>query len=65
MRGMIANHLRFSCLQEGETLSTFLDNLPELLNDTIAHITDAEVDGFVQRSTDAARKAVERYLGCA
>jgi len=61
---MIANHLRISGLQEGETLTTFLDSLPELLNETIAHITSAEVDAFVQRSTEAARKAVERYLGC-
>lgn len=64
MRSMIANHLRISGLQEGETLTTFLDSLPELLNETIAHITSAEVDAFVQRSTEAARKAVERYLGC-
>jgi hypothetical protein len=63
MRGMISNHLRYAGLKEGETLTEFLDNLPTLLDDTIAHITSAEVDGFVQRSTEAARKAVERYLG--
>lgn len=64
MRGMISNHLRFSGLQEGETLGGFLDSLPELLNETIAHITSAEIDAFVQRATDSARSAVERYLGC-
>lgn len=64
MRSMISNHLRFGGLEEGETLSSFLDSLPELLNETIAHITNAEIDSFVQRSTAAARKAVERYLGC-
>jgi hypothetical protein len=64
MRSMIANHLRISGLKEDETLTTFLDSLPELLNETIALITSAEVDAFVLRSTDAARKAVERYLGC-
>jgi hypothetical protein len=64
MRGMISNHLRFSGLEEGETLSGFLDSLPELLDETIAHITSAEIDAFVQRATDAARSAVERYLGC-
>jgi len=64
MRGMISNHLRYSGLQEGETLSGFLDSLPELLDETIAHITSAEVDAFVQRATDAARSAIERYLGC-
>jgi hypothetical protein len=63
-RAMIANHLRYSGLEEGESLSSFLDSLPELLDETIAHITSAEVDAFVQRSTAAARDAIERYLGC-
>lgn len=65
MRGMISNHLRFSGLEEGETLSSFLDSLPELLDETIGYVTSDEIDGFVQRATEAARKAVERYLGCA
>ncbi|MCC7364996.1 MAG: zinc dependent phospholipase C family protein [Dehalococcoidia bacterium] len=64
MRSMIFNHLRFSGLKEGETMTSFLDSLPELLDETIAHITSAEVDGFVQRSSEAAAKAIERYLGC-
>ncbi len=63
-RGMIANHLRYSGLEEGETLTSFLDSLPDLLDETIAHITSAEIDGFVQRSAVAVRSAVERYLGC-
>lgn len=64
-RAMIANHLRYAGLEEGETMERFLDSLPELLDETIAHITDAEVDAFVQRATETARAAVERYLGCA
>ena len=64
MRSMISNHLRYAGLQEGETLGTFLDSLPELLDETIAHITSAEIDAFVQRATASARSAVERYLGC-
>jgi hypothetical protein len=62
MRGMIANHLRFAGLEEGETLSEFLDSLPELLDETIAHITDVELQAFVDRATAAAGVAVERYL---
>ena len=65
MRAMIANHLRFAGLEEGETLKSFLDSLPELLNETIAYVTSAEIVGFIERSTSAARAAVERYLGCA
>lgn len=62
MRGMIANHLRYGGLEEGETLGGFLDALPELLDETIAHVTSGEIDAFLQRSTEAARQAVERYL---
>jgi hypothetical protein len=64
MRSMIANHLRFAGLEEGQSLAAFLDSLPELLNETIAHITDARINGFVQGATEAAAAAVERYLAC-
>lgn len=64
-RAMIANHLRYAGLEEDETLKRFLDSLPELLDETIAHITDAEIDAFLQRATETARAAVGRYLGCA
>ena len=64
MRGMISNHLRIVGLKEEETLAGFLDSLPELLDETIAHITSDEIDSFVQRATDSARSAVARYLGC-
>lgn len=64
MRSMISNHLRFSGLEEGETLSTFLDSLPDLLDETLAHVTNAEVQGFVERSTAAANVVVGRYLRC-
>jgi hypothetical protein len=64
MRSMVTNHLRFTGLEEGESLTGFLDSLPELLDETIAHVTSAEIDAFVQRSTDMARAAVMRYLEC-
>ncbi len=62
MRAMVSNHLRYAGLEEGETLGDFLDSLPELLDATIAHVTDAELDGFVRRSTEIAARAIERYL---
>ncbi|MCA9831659.1 MAG: zinc dependent phospholipase C family protein [Dehalococcoidia bacterium] len=62
MRTMVSNHLRYAGLEEGETLGDFLDSLPELLDATIAHVTDIELDGFVQRSTEVAAAAIERYL---
>lgn len=65
IRGMIANHLRYSGLEEGETLTSFLDSLPELLDETMVLITSAEVEGFVERSLAASAVAIARYLGCA
>jgi hypothetical protein len=64
MRGMIANHLGRAGLEEGETLSDFLDSLPELLDATVAHVTSAEIDSFVERAVDGARRTIARYLGC-
>ena len=64
IRAMIANHLRYAGIEQGETLTGFLDSLPELLDETIAHVTSAGVEDFLGRTTEAARKAVMRYLGC-
>jgi hypothetical protein len=62
MRGMIANHLSRAGMGEGAEASEFLDSLPALLDETIAHVTNAEVDGFIERSLEAAAGAVEAYL---
>ncbi len=64
MRSMMTNHLKFGGVGEGDELRNFLDSLPDLLDETIAHITDAELNAFLERSTDAARSAVARYLAC-
>jgi len=64
MRSMISNHLRYSGLEEGDALGAFLDAIPELLSETVAHVTSDEIDAFVRRSTEAAGAAVERYLTC-
>ncbi len=70
-RAMIENHLRRAGVRDdhdeearGE-LSRFLDSLPELLGETIGHVTSAELDAFIERSTDASAAAVARYLECA
>ena len=64
-RGMIENHLRRGGLDDSRgELSGFLDSLPDLLGETIGHVTSAEVDAFIERSTEAAAAAVARYLEC-
>ena len=64
MRSMISSHLRHAGLTDDEDLAGFLDSLPDLLKETIAHVTDAEIGAFVERATENARVAVKRYLAC-
>jgi hypothetical protein len=63
-RQMISRHLERSGISEPGELEAFLDSLPDLEDETIAHVTDAEINGFVERSTEAAARMVTRYLGC-
>jgi hypothetical protein len=64
MRSMASNHLKHSGITETEDLGNFLDSIPDLLDETIAHVTDAEIQGFIERSSTAATEAIERYLQC-
>ena len=63
-RTMIARHLERSGIAAGPELDDFLDSLPDLEGETIALVTEAEIDGFIQRSTEAAARTVERYFEC-
>jgi hypothetical protein len=65
IRGMIGRHLKYSGVSEPAELDRLLDTLPELLDETVAHITSERVRGFVEQATDRARANVARYLGCA
>lgn len=65
MRAMVANHLRRSGVDEPEGLARFLDSLPELLNETMAYVTDERIRGYLERSAEAARSVLARYFGCA
>lgn len=64
-RQMIARHLERAGIASPEELERFLDSLPGLEDATIAYVTNAEIDGFVQRSTEEAARTVARYFGCA
>jgi hypothetical protein len=63
-RQMISRHLERSGLPPGRELQEFLDSLPDLEGETIALVTDAEIEGFIQRSTEAAARTVARYFEC-
>lgn len=64
-RDMIGRHLRYSGVKDPEELNRFLDELPGMLDETIAVITSERLAGFVEKTAERARDAVARYLGCA
>lgn len=62
MRSMVSNHLRRAGILEDRELGELLDSIPDLLNETIAHVTSDEIDAFLRRSTEEAAAAIERYF---
>jgi hypothetical protein len=65
IRGMISRHLKYSGVSDPQEMDRLLDGLPELLDETVAHITSERVRGFVAQATERARENAARYLGCA
>lgn len=49
-------------LESDEDLNTFLQRVPELLEQTIHHVSTAQVDAYVEQSTEAAANAIRTYL---
>ena len=43
----------------------FRETIPDLLRRTIAHVSTAEVDAFLEQGTERARRAIAQYLGTA
>ncbi|HEY7295035.1 MAG TPA: zinc dependent phospholipase C family protein [Dehalococcoidia bacterium] len=58
-------HLRQAWMEDPDAYGQFLETIPELLQQTIRHVSTAHVDSFLEQSRERAREAVERYLGCA
>jgi hypothetical protein len=64
IRAMIGRHLKYSGVTDEAEFNRLLDSLPDLLDETIAHITSDRVRGFVESAKDRARVAMTRYLEC-
>lgn len=63
-RTMIARHLERSGIAAGPELDAFLDSLPDLEGETMALVTSAELERFIERSSEAAARTVARYFEC-
>lgn len=60
-----SRHLRTLGVESAEEWGRFRETIPELLQQTIDHVSTAQVDAFLEQSTEQARRAIERYLGVA
>lgn len=64
MRSMVSNHLKRAGIAEDDDLASFLDSIPALVDETMAHVTDDEISAFLARSQEQSTRTIERYLRC-
>ncbi|MHB8576911.1 MAG: zinc dependent phospholipase C family protein [Dehalococcoidia bacterium] len=58
-------HVRPGFADDPREYEDFLERVPEVLQQTITHVSTAQVDAFVEQSKEQAIRTIERYLGCA
>jgi hypothetical protein len=61
-RGQATRHLRERGLDSAEEWERFRAQIPELLDRTIAHVSTAQVDAFVEQGKERALAALRQYL---
>jgi hypothetical protein len=57
-------HLRQAWVDDAEKYEEFLKTVPDLLQQTMDHVSTAQVDAFVEQSKERALRVLERYLAC-
>lgn len=60
-----SRHLRAIGVETPEQWEQFRESIPDLLQKTINHVSTAEVDAFLEQSTERAQREIERFLGVA
>jgi hypothetical protein len=58
-------HLPGVDLESDAALDDFLQRVPELLQQTIDHVSTKQVDAYLEESTEAAARLIREYLGIA
>jgi len=64
-RHQASRHLRERGIESAEDWKHFRRQIPQLLEQTIAHVSTAQVDAFLEEGREHALTAVQRYLGIA
>jgi hypothetical protein len=57
-------HLKQAWSEDARKYEEFLQTVPDLLQQTIDHVSTAQVDAFVEQSKERALRTLERYLAC-
>jgi hypothetical protein len=56
-------HLPGLSLESDDDLEAFIQRVPELLQQTMDHVSTRQVDAYVEQATEQAARLVRRYLG--
>ncbi len=56
-------HLRHAGLDSDEALEAFMEQIPDVLERTIRHVSTVHVDAYLEQSRDMALRAARSYLG--
>jgi Zinc dependent phospholipase C len=56
-------HLKTAGVDSEDALSEFMQRVPEVLEQTLRHVSTAHVDAYLEQSKERALIAAERYLG--
>ena len=56
-------HLRSAGIDSEEALAAFMEQVPQVLERTIRHVSTAHVDAYLEQSSEKALRAAAWYLG--
>ena len=62
-RYQASRHLRQQGIETDEDWRRFREQIPEVLQRTVAHVSTARIDAFLEQGKEHARTAIERFLG--
>lgn len=56
-------HLRHAGIDSEDALTAFIEQVPEVLEETIRHVSTAHVDAYLEQSVERAARVAGRFLG--
>lgn len=62
-RYQASRHLRQQGIESDEDWQGFRERIPEVLRQTIDHVSTAQIDAFLEQGKEHALRAIQRYLG--